>query len=203
MTYTLFGFPPSGNTHKIRMLMNFLNIECDEVNINLKNGEHKQAAFLAINPRGQVPALQTSEGLIIDSHAILVYLASLHGKGKWWPESPLEQARLMEWISFSANEIHSGMASLRKHHRLGIPIAFEHALQVTENSMRLLDKHLSMNYWLVGTEFSLADLCCLPYLALAHEAQFDLTPFPNVQAWIARCKQVPGITLMPGMQAPA
>jgi glutathione S-transferase len=199
MNYTLFGFPPSGNTHKIRMLMQFLNIACDEVTINLKNGEHKQAAFLAINPRGQVPAMQTPDGLIADSHAILVYLASRHGKGRWWPDSPIEQARVMEWISFSANEIHSGMASLRKHLRLGIAIPKEHAEQVTHNSMQFLNSYLATARWLAGSEFSLADLCCLPYLALAHEAEFDLTPFPNVQAWIARCKQVPGIALMPGM----
>ena len=59
MTYTLFGFPPSGNTHKIRMLMGFLKLDFEEVSINLKNGEHKAAAFLAINPRGQVPATRS------------------------------------------------------------------------------------------------------------------------------------------------
>ena len=105
----------------------------------------------------------------------------------------------MEWMSFSANEIHNGMASLRKHHRLGIAIAFEHALQVTQDSMQLLNQRLATDRWLAGPDFSLADLCCLPYPALAHEAQFDLSPYPNVQSWIARCKQVPGIALMPGM----
>ena len=199
MTYTLFGFPPSGNTHKIRMLMHFLAIECKEVTINLKNGEHKQAAFLSLNPRGQVPALETPEGLIVDSHAILIYLASRYGKGRWWPDSALQQAHIMEWISFSANEIHNGMASLRKHLRLGIDIPKAHATQVTQNSMQLLNDHLATTAWLVGSDFSLADICCFPYIALAHEAEFDLTPFPNVLAWIARCKQVPGIVLMPGM----
>lgn len=198
-TYRLYGFGPSGNTHKIRMLMGVLNLPFEEIAINLKAGEHRQPAFLAINPKGQVPALQTPDGLIIDSHAMLCYLARKHGGQRWWPDDALALARIMEWVSFSANEIHNGLASLRKHKRLGVPIPVEHCERVAHDSLKLMNQHLTHSDWLCGTAASIADICCLPYVAMAADAGIDVRAWPAVYAWILRCRTIPQLPWMPGM----
>lgn len=199
--YTLYGFAPSGNTHKVRMLMHLLGLPFNEIPINLKEKAHKTASFLAINPKGQVPALQTPDGLLGDSHAILIYLARKHGADRWWPDNAKQLADIMGWFSFSANEIHNGLASLRKHRRLDVPIPLSHCEAVAHSSLSLLEAHLTQQDWLAGDALSLADICCVPYVALAHEAGIELGDYPMTQAWVRRCRTTLGVVWMNGMLA--
>ena len=72
---TLYGHEISGNTYKVRLLLELLHLDYDYRRVDLRQGEHRQPAYLAINPFGQVPSLVDDELALQDAQAILVYLA--------------------------------------------------------------------------------------------------------------------------------
>jgi glutathione S-transferase len=65
----------SGNSYKLRILLSLLRVPHEVVIVDLANKQHKSAAFLKINPRGEVPALEDEGKVIWDSAACLVYIA--------------------------------------------------------------------------------------------------------------------------------
>jgi glutathione S-transferase len=195
----LYGFPLSGNTHKVRLLLSALQLPYEEVTVDLTKAAHRQAGFLAINPRGQVPVLDDDGTMLYDSHAILVYLARQYDKaGTWLPSQPDALGRVMQWLSFAANEIHNGPHHARLHALLGAPIPIEFARAVTQGALAVLDAHLATRDWLEAGRPTLADLACFPCVALAPDGKVDLAPYPAVTGWLRRVEALPFFVTMPG-----
>jgi glutathione S-transferase len=76
---TLYEFAPSGNCHKVRLMLSLLGLAWRSVAVNGREREQKSAAFLALNPFGQVPVLVDGTVTVCDSQSILVYLARHYG----------------------------------------------------------------------------------------------------------------------------
>jgi glutathione S-transferase len=71
----LYGHEMSGNSYKVRLLLELLNLEYQWIKVDLMKGEHKSPEYLALNPFGQVPLLIDGDIKLADAQAILVYLA--------------------------------------------------------------------------------------------------------------------------------
>lgn len=197
----LYHFPASGNAHKVRLMLSMLGLAHDaEIPAG---GAHKQPAFLALNPFGQVPVLVDGDVVVRDSQAILVYLASRYGGARWWPQDPARLAAIQAWLSTAANEVAHGPALLRLHHKFGRAIDVEATRQRSLALLELLDAQLRERPWLVvGDEPSIADLAVYPYVALAPEAAIDLSVYPHLCRWMTRLQALPGHVDMPGLWAP-
>jgi glutathione S-transferase len=196
----LYDLGLSGNCHKIRLLLSMLALPYETVAMNLGAGEHRQPDYLALNPFGTVPALTDGEIVIRDSHGILVYLAKRYGGSTWWPEDAALQGQIASWLSTAANEIAAGPNNLRLEKKFGRAIDHGHALNVTANTLKIIDAHLATRQWLVGTQVTIADLAIYPYLALAPEGGVDLSTYPNIRRWFGDIRRLKGYIGMPGMQ---
>ena len=104
----------SGNSYKLRILLSLLKVPHEVVIIDLKNKQHKGAAFLQINPRGEVPALEDEGKVIWDSAACLVYVARKYGGEQWLPSDAAGMADVMQWIALAATEIQCGLQYARR-----------------------------------------------------------------------------------------
>jgi len=62
-----------------------------------------------------------------------------------------------------------------------------------------MEAHLKSRQWLVLDRPTIADIACMPYLALGHEGGVSLEPYPAIRAWIGRIKQLPGFISMPAL----
>jgi glutathione S-transferase len=196
----LYGHPLSGNTHKVRLLLAALNIDYDEKVVDVTVGAHKQPDFVALNPRGQVPVLTDGEHTIYDAQAMLVYLARRYDPAnRWLPTAALEMARVVGWLSFAANELHSGAHVARMHCLLGVPTALEQAQALAVSSLHILDGHLRGRTYLELERPTIADLACFPSAALAPEGRVALDNHPHVSAWIDRIKTLPRYVGMAGL----
>lgn len=195
----LYEFALSGHSHKVRLMLALLGKEYESVLLNSQQREHKSAAFLAINPFGQVPVLQDGDTTIRDSLAILVYLARQYGAEHWFPQEPAAMAQVMAWLSTAANEVTRGPNALRLHHKFGRDINLAEAQQITASLLDILQMQLSQQSWLAGAQISIADIAVYPYLALAPEAKVDLATYPAITAWISRIQALPNYRGMPGM----
>ncbi len=206
----LYEHPESGNSHKVRLLLSFLGLEHESVHVDLMADEQHQAPFLAVNPRGEVPVLVDNEVVLRDSMAILVYLATQYDEHRQWlPTDNTDTASVMEWLAFAASWIQFGVFTARALVSFGIsgnglPHTFKGDLEEAHirgtTSLTIMEKQLSGQNWLCGHTPTLADVSCFPYIALAPMGDVSLEPYPAVQAWIARFKQLPGYLTMPGLE---
>lgn len=196
----LFESSISGNSHKVRMLLSFLNLKYESISIDLKEREQKTEDFLEKNPFGQVPVLKDKDEVIRDSHAILLYLALEYGKkGEWFPSSPVNAAKVMQWLATSANEVGRGPAALRAHYKFGRKINVEEATSVANDLLKILENQLKETSWLSGDTITIADVALYPYIALAPEGNIDLKPYTNIRAWLKRIEALPGFVTMVGI----
>lgn len=75
-------------------------------------GENKTEAYLAINPRGKVPALETDRSVITESTAILPFIADLApDKGLLPAAGTFERAEAQSWLSFLSSSLHVSLAA--------------------------------------------------------------------------------------------
>lgn len=106
----LYDLDLSGNCYKVRLFCALAKIPVDLVSVDFMGGEHKAPKILAMNPLGELPIVQDGELTLRDSQAILFYLASKYGGEAWLPKDPAHDAKVMQWLSTSANEVQQGPA---------------------------------------------------------------------------------------------
>jgi glutathione S-transferase len=195
----LYDVELSGNCHKIRLMLSLLELEYERVTVNLMAGEHQSPTFLHLNPLGQIPVLIDENVTIRDSQAILVYLARKYGNEDWLPEDAELMAKVIQWLSFSANEINHSLFIARLHFLFGMNVDWETAQQKGKQVLQMMNDHLKGKDWLEGNHPTIADIACFPYVGLAPDGKLFLDDYPNVVAWIERIKNLPNYVGMPGL----
>lgn len=196
----LHDVPLSGNAYKVRLFLSLIGQKAELINVDLRTGAHKRAEFLAINPRGQVPALEDGGFALGDSQAILVYLARRYADESWYPLDAQTQGRIAHWLSFAANEIQHGPADARVILLLKRPGDLATAQAKGRQALELLDSELSRHTWLARTAApSIADVAVYPYVALAGEGGLELAGHPHVLAWLDRVRALPGYLPLPAL----
>lgn len=207
----LYTFEESGNSYKVRLLLSFIGIECEQVEVDLMADEQHQSEYLAINPRGEVPALVDESLVLRDSAAIMIYLANRNGVRPWWSADAAEQAKIMEWLAFAASWVQYGVFTARALVSFGIPAnglppehveGLEAAKIRGHRSLEILDEALSEAVWLACGRPTIADIAVFPYVALAPMGDIALAPYTHVCAWIERFRALPGFVTIPGLDDP-
>ncbi len=188
----------SGNCYKIKVLLSFLNVEHEIINVDLFKRQQKSAEFIALNEFGQVPVLVDGNETIRDSQAILFYLASKYDDGTWLPKDAVGQAKVIQWLSISANEIFNSFAMARVYYLLNLKeIDVERATARAYALLKTLEQHLSTRHWLEFERPTIADIACFPYISMAGEGKISLEDYPHVMAWLDRFKQLPRYVDLP------
>lgn len=182
----------SGNSYKVRVLAAMLNVPYDTVVVDWDNREHKQPAFLEMNPRGQVPVMEIEGKIFWDSAAHLVYIARKHGGEQWLPIDPLGLAEVMQWLAFSQSEVHFGLQWARGIMKKLKTGNLEECQGYGRKALEILDRHLGDREWLAVGRATIADIACYPYVKRAPEGGLMLDNYPAVKAWLARCEALPG-----------
>ena len=195
-----YGFKLSGNSYKVRLLLELLKVDYEWKEMDLVNGEHKSPEYLAINPLGQVPALVDGETKLTDAQTILVYLAKQYGNDQWLPEDTLSLVKVVNWLFTTAGEVRQGPESARLYYLFGVSnINVERTYQKSEHVLTYLNQHLSTRTWLEFERPTIADVAVFPYVALSRDGKIDLDAYPHILNWIERVKQLPGFISMPGL----
>ncbi|MGH8174315.1 MAG: glutathione S-transferase N-terminal domain-containing protein, partial [Rhodanobacteraceae bacterium] len=95
---TVHGYSPSGNCHKLRMLLGHLGREHRWIEIDSAHGATRTPDYLAKNPNGKVPMVEDDAGrVMVESNAILTWLAdgTEYFAGDAW-----QRAQTLSWMFF-------------------------------------------------------------------------------------------------------
>lgn len=194
----LHHFALSGHSHRVQLFLSLLNLPTEIILVDLRRGEHKTPAFLAMNRFGQVPVIQDGDVTLADSNAILVYLARRYdANGPWLPRDPVGEAEVQRWLTAAAGLLAFGPA----HARVGVlfkrPIEAR-AYTLAEELFKVMDAQLASQRFLASTAApTIADVALYTYTAHAPEGGIALTPYPHVQRWLADIEALPGFVGMP------
>jgi glutathione S-transferase len=207
MAPTLYTFFESGNSYKVVLLAALLDVELDIKEVDYFGGELKSPEYLAINPRGQVPALVDGDRVFRDSAAILVYLAGTRSSSTFWSHDAVDQAQIVDWLSFAAGIVQAGVCSARgiTHFRPKTSRSQDDLAEAKSKghkSLAILEKQLENQEWLVLGRPTIADVSVFVYVALAPMGGISLESYPAVKGWIARVKGLKGFVTMPGLDDP-
>lgn len=197
----LYDREASGNAYKARLLLSFLNMPYERIPVAMQDGKNVvDSAYLALNPRGQIPTLVDGETTLWGSTAILCYLATRYDETKsWLPRDPVPMAQVMQWMELAQNEILGGLFRARVIVKFGLPGDLNAAQQIAQRALGVLESRLAAHAWLAGSGPTIADIACFPYAALAHEGKVDTAPYPGVQQWVGRIKSLDRFVSMPGI----
>jgi glutathione S-transferase len=188
----LYRFHLSGHSHRVQLALSLMGLPFEMIEVNLAKGEHKTASFLSLHPFGQVPVLDDDGTIVYDSNAILVYLASKYGAGRWLPSDPAGAAAVQAWLSVAAGQIAFGPAAARLVNLFGAKFNQQEVVARSHAMLAVVDRVLGQRDWLAGADISIADIACYTYVAAAGEGSVDLAGYPAVRAWLARIEALPG-----------
>jgi glutathione S-transferase len=195
----LYDLELSGNCYKIRLFLALLEQPYELRPVDFLAGEHKNAHSIKRNAFGEIPVLVDGDIILRDSQAILVYLARKFNRKDWYPDTALEEASVLQWLMVAESEIARGPNDARLHDKFGFQLDVELAREKSTRILTIINEHLIDSEWLALERPTLADLACFPYIALSHEGGISLAPYPAIQNWIARIKNLPNFVSMPSI----
>ncbi|MEM8815048.1 MAG: glutathione S-transferase family protein [Pseudomonadota bacterium] len=185
----IYGNARSGNCLKVSNTADYLGLPYEWIEIDIMQGESRTDSFRAINPQGQVPAVQFEDGrTLVQSNAIIRYLAT---GSDLLPDDPYLQAKIDEWL-FWEQYSHEPYVAVCRFQMLFLGKAATERepwrVERGDAALDLMEQRLDGVEWFDGRAFSVADIALLAYTRVAGEGGFDLAPRQNVARWIAACE---------------
>ncbi len=192
MMDTLYYTLGSGNSFKPALVLRQTGRTCAMRRIDVLAGQTRQPAFLAINPRGQVPYLVTSEGVGLgESNAIAWYLAE---GTPLMPAAPLSRAQALQWMIFEQTSLEPNISPARFFIHILPSQRAQHEADIVRwqeaghRALQALDAHLAPRQYITDHGYSVADIAVYGYTHLAGEGGFELARYPAVQRWMERVR---------------
>lgn len=191
-----FYFSLAPNPVKVALLLEELGLPYDAIPVDTAKGEQHAPAFRAINPNGKAPAIVDTEGpvgreaRVFDSSAVLLYLGEKAGR---FIGTPADRPELLSWLFFIASGLgpFSGQAVHFQHAAPEkLPYAINRYRREIERHYRVLDRHLAGRDFILGKDYSIADMSAWGWLTragrvLPGEGE-TLAAFPNLKRLFER-----------------
>lgn len=154
------------------------------------------AAFLAVNPMGQVPAMVDGDLVLTESLACVLHIARKAG-APFGPADAAEDAAFLNWALFVASSVEPGATDILYPVMQQVSETPEGQARVARGMAALarplarIEQHLARRDWLVGDRFTAADLCLAETLRYVQGHPPALAPFEATRAWLERCQSRP------------
>lgn len=201
MAIRLYSWPMSSGT-RVQWALEELGLPYEYTQLDRSKGEHKSAAFLAVNPNGKVPALVDGDETLFESAAIVIHLGEKYGvERKLWPAGGQARADALSWTVWSITELQA-FALRFIYHGLDSPISYkadqrskaaaDFNLAATQRNLAMLDARLATREYIMGA-FSLVDVLAGSAVRFAKMMGVSTENAPHVTAWVTRLNSRPAL----------
>ena len=184
----LFTYYRSTSSYRVRIALALKGLDYQAVPVNLiaaSGGEHKQAAYLAINPQGRVPALRTEEGSVLtQSPAIIEYLEERYPQVALLSTDLATRAHERAVAALVACDIHplhnvSVLNQLRQMGQTEEQVVQWIGHWITQG-LAAIEQLIGDNGYCFGPEPGLVDVYLIPQLYAAERFKVSLVPYPRI-----------------------
>jgi len=158
--------------------------------------EAKSPAHLKLNPNGHIPVIDDDGFILYESMAINFYLAAKYGKAPLWPESVQDRALANQWSYWAMLEVEPHLVILLQH-RMFLPAEQRNeklvsaAVEALKAPLKVIEQHLSGRDYILGKDFTIADLNVASVWMLGQMVGVDFSSAPKTAAWLAKCTSRP------------
>jgi glutathione S-transferase len=173
-----------------------LGLDYEHVKVDFATGETRTPEHLALNPNGHVPVIDDDGFILWESMAINLYLAKKFGAGGLYPSRLQDEARAWQWSFWGMTELERPVLTAL-FNRAILPesqrdaAVAEAAEKALAQPFVVLQGMLSGSPYLLGDQFTVADLNVASILAWARPAQIDFSAVPKVAEWLRVCAERP------------
>lgn len=158
--------------------------------IALDKGEHKKAAFLAVNPMGKLPALVHRGTVVTEAAAICMYLADAFPAAGLAPAlGAPERGTYYRWMFFAAGCVEPALTD-RMMQRPAAPKPGANGYGCYEDTLNTLEKALLPGPFILGDRFSAADVYICSHIGFGMMMK-SLEPRPSFSTYAARVGERP------------
>nr|MEA2796955.1 glutathione S-transferase [Phenylobacterium sp.] len=169
------------------------------VAMSTKAGDQRKPEYLAINPKGRVPALVTDRGVLTETPAILAYVAQSYPAAKLAPlDDPFAFAEAQAFNSYLCATVHVAHAHKHRGYRWADdPAALaEMTRKVPETEaacFQLIEDELFKGPWVMGEAYSVCDGYLFTLAGWLEGDGIDLRRFPKVHEHSERMRERPAV----------
>ncbi|HEY8083376.1 MAG TPA: glutathione S-transferase family protein [Solirubrobacterales bacterium] len=189
----LYDSQVSGNCYKVRLLLAQLGRQYERHEVDVIDRSNRGELLGALNPALRVPTLVLDDGrALAESNAIIWYLAD---GTDYLPDDGFARAKVLQWLCFEqySHEPYIAVArfwlAIARTQPTKSELDAKHAGGYA--ALAAMERHLSSSRFLVGEQYTIADIALYAYTHVAHEAGFDLAKHPAVAQWLARVASQP------------
>lgn len=176
----LYGTPNTRST-RVAWALEEAGAEYEFILVQLAKGEHKQPAFLSINPAGKVPTLADGDLVLSESAAICTYIGDKFPQSGLMPpvSDPANRALYLQWCFFAMTELETPLWAIARHTRLypkerQVPAIVETCKWEFERAAAVLTQHLQGREYAIGNSFTAADIILTRILNWARGQEISL-----------------------------
>jgi glutathione S-transferase len=160
------------------------------------NADTRKPEYLKVNPNGHVPAIDDDGVIVWESMAVNLYLAEKYGKAPFWPASVADHGHCYQWSVWAMTEVEPHVIAMFMH-KMMLPKE-QRSEQVVKSSaealkapLKVLNDHLAGREYLLGKDFTVADLNVASVLGIASLVGVDFSAAPTAKAWLDKCNARP------------
>ncbi len=190
---------PTPNGHKMTIFLEEARLAYRIIPVNIGRGEQFNPDFLAIAPNNRMPALvdHDVEGeplRLFESGAMLQYLAEK--TGLFLPRESRARFTVLQWLFWQMAGL--GPMAGQNHHFARyapekIPYAIDRYVRETTRLYGVLDRRLAQTPFVGGSEYSIADMACYPWIVPYKDQDQDLNAFPHLRRWFEALASRPAV----------
>jgi GST-like protein len=195
-----FYYWPTPNGWKVSILLEELEIDYNTIFVNIGQGDQFKPDFLKISPNNRMPAIIDNDAAspvpVFESGAIMFYLAQKCQK--FLPADPLLQKEVLEWLFWQTGN-QGPMMGQHSHFFNYAPDEERNGYgrkRYEAESMRclsVLNTRLEGRDWIVGNDYSIADMINFPWVLIAKAMQLPLDDYPHLARWRQAVKERPAV----------
>ncbi len=190
-----FYFHKTPNPMKVALYLEETGLAYEPVPVDTLKGEQHTPAYRAINPNGKTPAIEDDGMRVFDSNAILLYLAEKTGQLGGAAD---ERAELLSWMMFIASGLGPFSGQAVHFKRLApepLPYAINRYQREAQRHYEVLNTHLEDRQYIVGDDYSIADISAWGWIDKAAVVLGDegLAPYPHLKRWFDRINSRPAV----------
>ncbi|MFN3376653.1 MAG: glutathione S-transferase family protein [Burkholderiaceae bacterium] len=199
MTPLTLYYTPGTCALAVRIALEEAGVPYQLERVDFASGQQRTPEYLAVNPKGRVPALITPHGTLTETPALLAYVAHSAPQSRLTPDDAYGFARLQEFHSYLASTVHVAHAHRPRASRWADEPEAQAAMQrkVPQNMaecFHFIEHHyLGDGPWVMGAQYTVGDGYLFTIGTWLHSDGVDIAQFPKVVAHAQRMLQRPAV----------
>ncbi|WP_374568039.1 glutathione S-transferase family protein [Ideonella sp.] len=192
---------PMSSASPIAAALAELDVPHQRIKVDIKAGEQRRPEYLALNPNGKVPTLTVDGAPMFEALAIQLWLGEQYGveRGLWPAAGTPERLQAMSWCTWAYVTYGTAIVRLQfstmGEERLRSAAHADAAREALDGLLGLLDARLAAQPWMLGAEYSMADLLVGSVIGYSVYIGAPVAKHPHVQAWLTKVQARPAMQI--------